>query len=288
MGRLKMIKPGVGSLAPRLGRITDDHGHSRVLEPWRKWYSRAAWKRLRLDVLVRDGFECRACQRIDPTGRQLVADHIHPHRGDPERFWALGNIQTLCKPCHDGDKQREERAAPAAPRGSGGGRMARPDWFRKSYVPVTLVCGAPGSGKSTWVEAARDPADLVVCFDQIAGQIFAGGALRAGVTLTPDQIADVLRRRNEMIADLMWSRAAGKWARAWIIAGEPRAESRQWWADVVGAQIVVLETSEAECRRRIQADAEAGDARGPQALRQVGEWWREYRPRAADRRIEGL
>ena len=285
MGRLKMLRSTLGSAPPRIARMTDDHGHSRVLEPWRKWYSLAAWTRLRLDILTRDGFECRACQRIDPTGRQLVADHIQPHRGDRARFWAPDNIQTLCKPCHDGAKQREERAAPAPPQGSGGGRMARPDWFRKSYVPVTLVCGAPGSGKSTWTSQARDAADLVVCFDEIAGQLFAGGAPRAGVTLTPDQIADVLRRRNEMIADLMWSRAASKWPRAWIIAGEPRAEARNWWADVVGAQVVVLETPEEECRRRILADAEAGYARGHQALRQVTEWWREYRPRPADRRI---
>ncbi len=110
MGRLKMLRSTLGSAPPRIARMTDPEGHSRVLEPWRKWYSLAAWTRLRLDVLTRDGFECRACQRIDPTGRQLVADHIQPHRGDRARFWAADNIQTLCKPCHDGAKQREERA----------------------------------------------------------------------------------------------------------------------------------------------------------------------------------
>ena len=110
MGRLKQLKPTVGSLAPRLGRMTDDQGHSRALEPWRKWYNLAAWSRLRLEVLIRDGFECQACRHIEPTGRQLVADHDQPHRGDRARFWAPSNIQTLCKPCHDGAKQREERA----------------------------------------------------------------------------------------------------------------------------------------------------------------------------------
>ncbi len=36
-----------------------------------------------------------------------VADHVEPHRGDPVKFWE-GRLQSLCKPCHDRDKQREE------------------------------------------------------------------------------------------------------------------------------------------------------------------------------------
>ncbi|MCA3727337.1 MAG: AAA family ATPase [Phenylobacterium sp.] len=286
MGRLKQLKPMVGSLAPRLGRMTDDHGHSRVLEPWRKWYSLAAWSRLRLDILVRDGFECQTCHHIDPTGRHLVADHRIPHRGDRDLFWSDHNIQTLCKPCHDGSKQKQERAS--VQRGASPGRMSRPEWFRRSHVPVTLVCGPPGSGKSTWVRRMKGEADLVVCFDEISGRMFADGKPRAGRTLTPDQIADVLRVRNEKIADLMWARAADRWPRAWIIVSEPQASARQWWSDRLGAQVVVLETPEAECLRRIELDEASGDPRGPQARRSVAEWWRQYRPRDGDRRLGGL
>jgi len=39
-----------------------------------------------------------------------VADHVRPHRGDPVAFWG-GDLQSLCAPCHDGDKQREELMA---------------------------------------------------------------------------------------------------------------------------------------------------------------------------------
>jgi 5-methylcytosine-specific restriction enzyme A len=38
-----------------------------------------------------------------------VVDHIEPHRGDTGRFWDKANHQPLCKPCHDGAKQSEER-----------------------------------------------------------------------------------------------------------------------------------------------------------------------------------
>ena len=41
-----------------------------------------------------------------------VCDHVHPHRGDEVKFWA-GPFQSLCKPCHDSDKQRQENGGPA-------------------------------------------------------------------------------------------------------------------------------------------------------------------------------
>lgn len=41
----------------------------------------------------------------------LVADHRRRHNGDANLFWDEGNLQTLCKPCHDGPKQRAEQGA---------------------------------------------------------------------------------------------------------------------------------------------------------------------------------
>nr|WP_243256973.1 HNH endonuclease signature motif containing protein [Rhizobium skierniewicense] len=49
------------------------------------------------------------CGRIDGNTSRLVADHKIPHRGDEALFWDESNLQCLCKPCHDGLKQRQER-----------------------------------------------------------------------------------------------------------------------------------------------------------------------------------
>ena len=38
-----------------------------------------------------------------------VVDHIIPHRGDKTLFWDETNWQSLCKTCHDGAKQAEEK-----------------------------------------------------------------------------------------------------------------------------------------------------------------------------------
>lgn len=37
-----------------------------------------------------------------------VCDHIERHRGNPAKFFG-GPFQSLCKPCHDGRKQSQDR-----------------------------------------------------------------------------------------------------------------------------------------------------------------------------------
>jgi 5-methylcytosine-specific restriction protein A len=98
---------------------------------WRAWGKTARWQRLRWSVLIRDDFTCQRCghehrlaalaRALKAIGRpdlikgkapDLVADHTLAHKGDEALFWDEGNLQCLCKPCHDRDKQRDERAAP--------------------------------------------------------------------------------------------------------------------------------------------------------------------------------
>jgi 5-methylcytosine-specific restriction protein A len=106
----------VATVRPRVGFIQRaDLERARDLardadELTRRLYKTARWQRLRLFVLSRDLYTCRLCRRIEGNSSLLVCDHIEPHRGDVERFWA-GPFQTLCKACHDGEKQRLERAA---------------------------------------------------------------------------------------------------------------------------------------------------------------------------------
>jgi 5-methylcytosine-specific restriction protein A len=117
MGRLKGLPPRVAQLAPRIGHATGDErarDRERVgLEPWRRWYRTARWRSLRMAVFKRDRFTCRmpGCGRIDGNTSRLVCDHVAPHHGDETLFWEPKNLQTLCKPCHDGAKQSIERRA---------------------------------------------------------------------------------------------------------------------------------------------------------------------------------
>jgi len=79
--------------------------------PWKRWYKTARWQRLRQSIFLRDLFACQKCGRIEGDTSKLVCDHIKPHRGDERKFWDEGNLQTLCKTCHDTVKQAEEQAS---------------------------------------------------------------------------------------------------------------------------------------------------------------------------------
>jgi 5-methylcytosine-specific restriction endonuclease McrA len=52
------------------------------------------WKKIRITVLDRDGWQCAICNRPADT-----VDHIFPRikGGD---MWALDNLQSLCKSCN--------------------------------------------------------------------------------------------------------------------------------------------------------------------------------------------
>ena len=71
-------------------------------------YKLAVWvKTLRPEQLASEPL-CRFCAAKGITTVATVADHIEPHRGDRQAF-LTNALQSLCKTCHDGDKQREER-----------------------------------------------------------------------------------------------------------------------------------------------------------------------------------
>lgn len=71
----------------------DRWGHNK---PWRQLYNCKRWKDLREVILHRDPV-CKKCGRRAST----VADHIKDHKGNIELFYAMWNLQGLCKPCHD-------------------------------------------------------------------------------------------------------------------------------------------------------------------------------------------
>jgi 5-methylcytosine-specific restriction endonuclease McrA len=110
MARLRTLKPLVREATSQVRTQSQNFDQERRKIEWRKWYNLARWKRLRWDVLVRDLFTCQMCGHIEANTSLLVGDHKIAHRGDPDLFWDIDNVQCLCKACHDTDKQRAERS----------------------------------------------------------------------------------------------------------------------------------------------------------------------------------
>lgn len=90
------LQPGCPALVTK-GRCAT-HG-ARPNADARRAYHTARWQRLRAQVLR----EQPCCQECRSRGRVVMStdvDHIVPHRGDEDLFWARSNLQGLCHGCH--------------------------------------------------------------------------------------------------------------------------------------------------------------------------------------------
>jgi len=70
-------------------------------------YRDSRWPALRLAAKRRDGWCCVQCG----SRYRLEVDHVEPVRDRPDLAFDLGNLQTLCGPCH-GRKTRLEAGHP--------------------------------------------------------------------------------------------------------------------------------------------------------------------------------
>jgi 5-methylcytosine-specific restriction enzyme A len=70
------------------------------------YYNRVAWDRRRRNQLLTNPL-CKFCLVEGRSELARVADHVVPHRGNVNLFF-LGELQSLCIPCHNRVKQGDE------------------------------------------------------------------------------------------------------------------------------------------------------------------------------------
>jgi 5-methylcytosine-specific restriction endonuclease McrA len=115
MGRLsgRGLQSRLGKPVSRLRVSAPDErardADRRSRQAWRQWYGSAEWRQLSWSVRLAAAFTCAICGRVEGRSGQTVCDHVTPHRGDRARFFDPGNLQCLCKGCHDTVKQRLDR-----------------------------------------------------------------------------------------------------------------------------------------------------------------------------------
>jgi len=60
------------------------------------------WRRVRMEVLKRDGARCACCGATPQDGLRTHVDHIKPRRIYPQLALDLTNLQVLCEQCNHG------------------------------------------------------------------------------------------------------------------------------------------------------------------------------------------
>lgn len=196
---------------------------------------------------------CRHCAEKGRTRIAEEVDHIVP--------LALGgaddddNTQCLCTDCH---------AIKTASEGvSSTGAANHPDWLERSAVPLTIVCGPPCAGKTTYAKDHAALRDTVIDLDVIAAGLDRSFRQWSSA-VNPDLLNKAIRVRNAMLGAL----ARQEGGAAWFIVSAPTPAERRWWSDKTGGTVVLLDPGLAECKRRA---AERGT---PRAVRGAEEWYR--------------
>jgi 5-methylcytosine-specific restriction protein A len=237
-----------------------------MAEHWTRWYSSARWQRIRAHQLRKEPL-CKLCREIDgKITPATVVDHVEKHFGDPNKFWT-GKLQSVCRDCHEVRKKffeargydkeidpetgwpKDQRHPANLPRKA----FRRfgfdiPPNLQKSAIPVTLVCGPPAAGKSTWVNKRRKPGDTVISLDDCKARV--GGRLW-------DTDRQVLRRAMAMRSAMLRSLATATHGRAFVVVGAPTLAEQRAWCTALGIEpsaVVVLDTAPDVCLDRIRTD----------------------------------
>lgn len=79
-----------------------EEGPAEKPKPADPFLSSAAWKRLRLAALERDGSRCVACGATPRDGARMNVDHIKPRKLYPDLALDINNLQVLCATCNHG------------------------------------------------------------------------------------------------------------------------------------------------------------------------------------------
>jgi hypothetical protein len=124
-----------------------------------------------------------------------------------------------------------------------------PEELRPSKIPLTIICGPPCSGKTTYARSHRVAGDIVIDLDAICMKLKPG--YQHWSTSRDDDVrlsltGRAIKVRNQMLLHL----ANAKTGNAWFIVAAPTQEERDWWKAKLGGVVVLLNPGLQECKRR--------------------------------------
>ena len=215
-------------------------------------------------ALVAGLFACVDCGHISASNE---IDHNIPlEQGGANH---QSNYRVRCIPCHAAKSKRDgsaRRNYNAQDNQAHIRALLQPGNLRPSAIPLTIVCGPAGGGKSTFIKRNKNSNDLVIDMDAIRIELGIGSDQWDASTLERS-----LTRRNELLAGLAESSAP----QAWFIVSAATNAEREWWRQALQPmRLVVVMASQALCLHRIQATRDQD--RAARSLRATVKWWSDY------------
>lgn len=223
-----------------------------MADEWAKsFYASARWKKLRLALIRERGMRCERCGRTFLLESDIEAHHVEEltpqNISDPYVTLNPDNILLLCKDCHNAEHER---------------------YKGKQSKRVTIIYGAPCSGKEAYVRARIKRGDIVLEFDHLY-QALTWRELHD----KPSNVKDVVFRARDNIIESIKMRAGG-WHHAYIIGTYPFRAQRESLAKHLNAELVFVRRGEDECLLK----AEELGPLGAGMKKYIRRWFEEFEP----------
>ncbi|MFK5976902.1 MAG: HNH endonuclease [Sulfurovum sp.] len=229
-----------------------------------KFYHSANWNKIRKKVLMNEPI-CRQCTRSISSH----IDHIIPiKRGGCKT--CLDNLQALCSSCHSYKTSKEDI-------------LNRPYWLPTPKIPVLIISGASGSGKSFLANKLSNNRILVIDLDVVRSKIL-GKDIYCWSEL--DGLEESLLERNRLLASLSAPNISKEFDSAIFIISAPKKETREWWSRTLKADIILLLISKSLCRDRIDNDERRRD-KEEYFKKIIDKWFIAYTKSSIDYIVDG-
>lgn len=232
------------------------------------FYNSKEWRRVSAAYMSSQHYICERCgQPAQICHHRIWLNDVNVH--DPTIALNPENLEALCISCHNKLHIGKE--------------YYRRNWHKenvyfddkgnvvKDYV-VYIVCGAPASGKSYYVNEHRAEGDLIFDLDLICSALRGEPEKMYSDNSTILDLA--LDIREAAYAHI--EKRLGLWGKAWVITS---SSDRTLWkalARRLDGKIIEMQATEEECIKRIERDTRRKNKR--LFIDLVHKWYEEKEP----------
>ena len=228
----------------------------------KKFYNSTEWQKLRVGVLKYEPI-CRVCKHKEAQ----AVDHICPIAQGGGQL-DKENLQPICNSCHGRKTAREKE-------------IFYPEWLQPPRIPVTIVCGSIGSGKSHYAKTKATNKDLIIDLDDIKVKLTGKKMYQWE---GKEQLNESIKARNLMLFGLS-KKSILKYDRAYFIISAPKSKDREWWSKQLNAEVILIDVMHQTCVRRVGEDTRRKDNLALH-IRLIDDWFSKFSPSPIDRAIK--
>jgi len=206
----------------------------------RSFYHSKEWKKVSRLYMESRNYMCERCGNVATICHHKI--YINPRNiNDPSITLNPENLECLCQECHNKEHFKRRYSPIGVTFDENGNLVKAPDAF--------IVCGAAGSGKSTFVQENKADNDIVFDFDYICAAIMGTRQIHGNHDIALSVAAEMREAFYVCV-----EQHKGQWGKAWIITSTADKGMLNLLAYRLRADVIIMPTTLEECTERINND----------------------------------